>query len=273
MREISDELGYRDRSAGWEGPITDTHGLGALTLRAAADYVRSFAEAFSAGHAPLYGHLVLARSALESSVVCSWLSEAGIARDARVKRGLSEYIYSGVEVGWLGLDPDADKHLAAWVGSAASLGWSVTDRNGRAWGPKSRGKPRVDGVGRPSTDAGIASLLAGDDTLPIGRVQWSRLSAVSHVTFFGLRTAFLEDEIVTNRLTGQAHVPVGTDAGSVQLQSLCVLRGLRTAAEARFALMGWQDNSWRSAAASTEQLENNLLQSVQSRFGHGQAPS
>lgn len=271
MREISDEQAYAQRSGGWQGPVTDTHTLGALTLRAAADYVRSFADAFSVGRAPLYGHMVLARAALESSVICWWLSEASIARDERVKRGLSEYIYSAVEEGWLNLVGNADEHLAAWIGTATALGWPVTDHRNKPWGPKSRGKPLVDGVGRPPIDRGIAQLLAGDRASQIGPVQWSRLSAVSHVTFFGLRSAFLEEEIVGNPTTGQAHVPVGTDAGTVLLQAICVLRALRQAADTRFALMGWQDDQWKSAASSADKLERNLLQASQSRFNIKQA--
>ena len=269
MREISDESAYAQRSGGWQGPISDTHGLGALTLRAAADCVRTFADAFAAPRPPLYGHLVRARSALEASVICSWLSEPGIAREERVKRGLSEHLYSAVEVRELGLDTNAEEKLAEWIGSATALGWAVTDHNGKSWGPKSRGKPLVDGVGRPPVHQGIAALLTGDATSVIGPVQWSRLSAVSHVTFFGLRWAFLESEIVTNPISGQCHVPMGTDAGHVFQQAVCVLRALRLAAEARFALMGWQDDEWRRAAASVETLERNLVASLRSRFGDG----
>src|SRR5690349_14326089 len=63
MREISNERKYAERCA-WENPVTETHVLGGLTLRAAADYARTFAESFAAEHTPLYGHLVLARAGL-----------------------------------------------------------------------------------------------------------------------------------------------------------------------------------------------------------------
>jgi hypothetical protein len=96
MREISAESEWAKRS-GWHAPFADTHSLAELTLRAANDYVHTFADTFNTERTPLYGHLVLARSALESSVICWWLSEPGIARDERIKRGLSEYIYSAVE--------------------------------------------------------------------------------------------------------------------------------------------------------------------------------
>jgi len=95
MAEIHDQNDYEKRS-GWKRPFDDTHVLGALTLRAATDYVRLFAETLNAAQPPLYGHLALARGALESSVVCRWVSEPGLARDERVKRGLSEYLYAAV---------------------------------------------------------------------------------------------------------------------------------------------------------------------------------
>jgi hypothetical protein len=91
MRELADEPGYKERCS-WAGPITDTHMLGRLTLQAAADYVRTFAESFTTESVPMYGHLVVARAALEASVVSWWLSEAAVARDERVKRGLSEFL-------------------------------------------------------------------------------------------------------------------------------------------------------------------------------------
>lgn len=170
MREISDERGYEERCS-WEAPIGSTHALGDLTLRAACDYVRAFAEVFTAPRIPFYGHLVAARAALESSVISSWLSEAGIARDERVKRGLSEYLYSSTEEGWLGLSADAAEHVDEWVERAASLGWEPTDRNGKPWSlAHSRGQPRVDGVGRPSIRAGITDLLVSNEESEIGKL-------------------------------------------------------------------------------------------------------
>ena len=261
MREISAESDWAKRS-GWHAPFADTHSLAELTLRAANDYVHTFADTFNTERAPLYGHLVLARSALESSVICWWLSEPGIARDERIRRGLSEYIYSAVEEQLLDLVPDADQHVAAFIDHATRLEWQVKDYNGKLWSSKSRGKPRVDGVGRPPGAAGIASLLTDDQTSKIGRVQWSRLSAVSHVTFWGLRSAFDDDGAVSDPLSGRAEVPVGTDARSVSLQAICLLKALRRAADAMFELMGWQDHAWRAAATAAEDLERQLLDAL-----------
>jgi hypothetical protein len=261
MAEISDESGYTGRS-GWDAPLGDTHLLGSLTLRAATDYVRMFAEALNASRAPLYGHLVLARAALEASVVCWWLSEPGIARDERVKRGLSEYVYSAVEEQRLKLATDAWDHVETTIERSTRLGWAVTDFDGNPWKKKSRGTPRVDAVTRPSIPAGIARLLTDDETSRIGKFQWSRLSAVIHVTYFGLRSAMLVQDSMPNPISGQAQVPIGTDATSVYLQAVCVLKALRRTADARFALMAWRDEEWNAAATAAEKLEKHLLDAV-----------
>jgi hypothetical protein len=134
MREIADESPYADAS-GWTGPIRDTYALGGLTLFAAADYVRNFAQAFTGERPSVYGHLVAARGALESSVAASWLNEPDIARDDRVKRGLSEFLYSAVEEERLDLHPDAAAHVDEWVDRATKLGWAATDHNGGSIGP------------------------------------------------------------------------------------------------------------------------------------------
>jgi len=263
MREIADEQRYAQRSS-WAQPIGDTHSLGEATLRAAADYVRTFADAFTAARPPLYGHLVVARAALESSVVSWWLNEPDIARDERVKRGLSEHLYSATEEGWLELQDDAAEHVDEWVARAASLGWVATDHNRKPWSlAKSRGKPLVDGVGRPSPRTGIARLLVDDDARKIGELEWSRLSAVAHVTWFGLREALTFDESTPNLATGLSTVPVGTDSVAVGLQGFCVLRALRRAATARVGLMGWQDAEWSAACGRAEEFEGGMLRAYQ----------
>jgi hypothetical protein len=61
MSEIAAEQALSERSD-WDDPLSTTHGSGALTLRAASDYVRGFAELFTAEtRMPMWAHLVLAR--------------------------------------------------------------------------------------------------------------------------------------------------------------------------------------------------------------------
>jgi hypothetical protein len=62
-----------------------------------------------------------------------------------------------------------------------------------------------------------------DEASRIGKLQWSRLSAVSHVTWFGLRSALMLDDGGANIATGLTTVPVGTDSSAVSVQALCVI--------------------------------------------------
>jgi hypothetical protein len=247
MRELAEEDGYRARSS-WEKPVSDSLMLGALTLRAAADCVRTFANAFSAGPTPVYGHLVVARSALESSVVSAWLNEPGIAYLERVKRGMCELLYSAREVERLELPGGSARGVAALKADATSLRWEAHfDR---------RGKPVVDGIKRPSVPNGITQLLRDDPQSQIGRLLWNRLSAVTHVTWWGLRWAI---EPTGEESGGFATVSVGTGSTQVAAQAFYVLRALQVAATQRVTLMGWNDDQWQAACYRAEEHEAVLV--------------
>ncbi len=260
MREIADEERYATVT-GWATPIRDAHTFGGMTLFAAADYVCTFADTFTVDKPPVYGHLVLARAALESAAVSWWLSQDGIERDERVKRGLSEHLYSDVEKERAGI-PDAADHVDEWIDRAGRLGWRVTERGGRRWRHGSHGEPRVDGVSRPSPSATITRLLVRDETAQIGRLQWSRLSAVMHVTWFGIEWALHGEDALPGTTGDTATVPIGTNSRSVGIQALCILRCLREAASARFALMGWRDNAWRAVATATELYKLEMMRAL-----------
>ncbi len=93
--------------------------------------------------------LVVARAALEASVVSAWLNEPGVARDERMKRGLSEFIYSAVEQQRVRYQAGGWARAREWIEHATNLDWAVTDWGGDTWGRDSRGHPQVDGVMRP----------------------------------------------------------------------------------------------------------------------------
>jgi hypothetical protein len=191
------------------------------------------------------------------------LSEPGIARDERVKRGLSEFLYSATEVFRLKVPGATPGEVKAWMARPTDLGWAATDFDGKPWKPRSRGKPIVDGVGRPSIPAGITGLLVNDEESQIGKYLWSRLSAISHVTFFGLRAGMMLDDSTPSLAPDARTVPVGTDSSSVALQAFCIVRALRQAATARFALMGWEDDEWSTARDLAEQYELALFRTSQ----------
>jgi hypothetical protein len=272
MSEIAGERSYASRTD-WEQPIADAQTMAAMALSAASDYVRTYVEAFTSDQPPLYGHLMLARGALEAATVSSWLSEPGIGTLERIKRALCEQVYSATEVSRLPLGEDSaerKKRPDVWVARASDLGWKVTDYDGKSWNRKRRGKPEVDGVRRPPVHEGIARLVLNDsDSQRLGKLLWGRLSAVTHVTWFGLQSAFLAYEGETG-LSGLTSVPVGTDQASVSLHAFFLMRALRGTAAAHFRMMGWSDDDWSAAARKAEEQELVLVRLYEAGLTRGE---
>lgn len=250
MAELAGEAEFADRSAGWEAPVSDAQTIGSVTLRAAIDAVRTFAAVFAgAEQPPLYGHLVVARAALEASVVASWLNEPAIPHEERVRRGLCESLYSQKELERVAASSDVDRTLSEIERWAASLGWEHRFV-GRV--------PVIDGTKRRSMPDGIRRLLVSDEEAKLGLYLWSRLSAVNHALWWGLVWAFHLGEVDASG-AGFATVAVGADSSKVALQAFAILRALRLSAADRIELMGWGDDEWRKAAASSEERERILL--------------
>lgn len=174
-------------------------------------------------------------------------------RNRRVSVGLCDRLYSANEVKNLELSPDAAEEVKQLEADAASFGWRSHFGRGD--------KPEVDGAKRPSVGNGITRLLVEDSQARIGRLLWSRLSAVTHVTWFGLLWAFMLPEDAPSG-SSFTTVPVGTDPTRVATQAWCALRVLRAAANRRFMLMGWADQEWQDAASRAEAYEYALFQSA-----------
>lgn len=259
LREIEAEPRLRERS-GWENPVTETHMYGAVTLRAATDYARTFAEAFDAPQPPLYGHLALARATLEASVVAAWLNEPGISYEDRVKRGMCERLYSAAEVAKLGIKAEAEETLVEYVADAVSFGWEPSFDDDA--------KPSVDGTSWPSIPEGITSLLARDGGGNPGPLLWSRFSAVSHAVWWGLEWA-LDLSSAQPVREGHARVAIGTETAKVAIPAIAILRALRASATDRFTLMGWDDDpDWRAASGEAEAYERLLSEVFMQGAGH-----
>jgi len=251
MRDLEvDEKTYGGRSS-WDRPLADTQSLGAMTLVAAADYGHSYAELFSGSRTPVYGHLVVARAALEACVISAWLSDCEIDPTERVRRGLSELIYSAWEVHRLKVPEFGDTEVSVrrWEEVARLFNWEVKP---------DRRAPVVDGTKRPLIPNGISRLLLDDREARLGRVQWSYLSAVVHVTWYGLSPGIIDPPQESAAL-GPSLAGVGTESRSVDAQSLCLIRALRRAGTIRMIYMGWIDEEWRRACELAERHERELL--------------
>jgi hypothetical protein len=253
MAELSAEPMWAARSD-WEHPISDTHTLGAMTLLACTDCARGFAQTIDADEASMYGHLVLARSALETAVICGWLNDPRIDTAERVRRGLCEQLYSAMEVQRLKIKDDAKVRVAEWKTIADSLDLTVDTRPG---------KPVIsERTARPSIPKGIDELVLGDGDWSLGRIQWSFLSAVSHGTWYGLMHAF--QTVADTSPDGIATVAYGASSDSINTHAACVLGALSNTAHRRFTLMGWTNPEWSTARKDAQRAQAGLLR-IQSR--------
>jgi hypothetical protein len=256
MDDLAAEARYQKAcGTDWELPVRDTHTFGGLTVVAATDYGHCYATLFEGDRVPVYGYLALARAGLEACVVSRWLNDPRIDTEERVKRGLCEQLYSTWEVLRLDLD-DPSKAMdndAAWRRCATTLGWAVEkDRTG---------KPIVGGARRPNIAQQISELVVGRGDRPLGRALVSYLSAVIHVTWYGLRPGVVEPPKAD--ALGPSLAMVGTDSKTVNPQSYGLLRAIRQAGAARQTLMGWNDDEvWKNAAAQSEAHEAVLLERI-----------
>jgi hypothetical protein len=255
MQDLAAQESGMVKAKDWDVPIGDAQTLGSVDLLAATDTARCYGELFAGTRAPLFSHLVLARSCMEACVVSEWLSDPKIAPVERQRRTLVELLYSAREIRRLGIEAPgkADERIALWMGVAAELGWEVSKDS----------KPRVDGVGRPPMALGIDHLLMDDGPTRLGRVQWSYLSGVNHTVWFALRQAFF-GELVDAQVLGPSVASIGTESKSVYSQTLCLMRALRVTAQARMTYMGWIDDEWEYAANCAFTHEVELLRRVTS---------
>lgn len=253
MRDLEEQAKRYSGIPRWDEPVKDAHSFGGMTLMAATDYAESFARLFGPDGASLFGHLVLARATIEAAVVSAWLSDPAITTAERVQRALCEHLYSESELGHHDFIEDAEVRIARWTTAGEALGW-------RCRLPK-YGKPSVCDTQRPGIGDGLGWLLGTPDS-DSARSEWRYLSAVSHVTWYGIARA-LEGPRPPQSPLGPTLANVGIASVSVQVQGLYVLRALRHAADARFALMGWIDDEWQAASYAAEEFAIAFVPQVQ----------
>lgn len=256
MAELAAEQDRFGKWSTWDRPLTDTHSFGGITLLASCDYVRAFASLFDQERATAYAHLVLARAAMEACVVAEWLNAPAIEPVVRIQRGLAERLYSAREQQRIAPIAERGRKVEQeMLAVADKFGWSVSKGT----------RVTVGGVGRPSMPTRISELVVLDADRQIGRVQWSYLSSIVHVTWYGLRQSV--DPPIAGGGLGPSVAGIGTDTSQVHPQVICLLRLLRAAARARHTLMGWSSDEWSAAESAALDMEAAILDSIRQRVG------
>jgi hypothetical protein len=213
----------------WDKPVGTAHSTGISAMVASTENLRCYGRLFTDLPAPLYGHLVLARSVIETSVLTAWLMEQRIGARERVKRSLIEWMRQArAQERVPALRVDARERYQLLRRVASEFGWSVSNR--KDW-------LEVDGVAPPSTKAALHKLLPGDPEA-LGPVIYNWLSGAVHGD---LSTWFLDADVGEEGAGpgGATFVTVGVTSKSVALATVPMLAACLAALDNFLVVMGW----------------------------------
>ena len=256
MSELAAEAKSYLGKSQWTEPVQGTHSLGAFALFAASDSIRAYATLFDNDKAPVYAHLVLARAVCEASVVAAWLNDPVVEVDERIRRGVVERLHSARQQQRIkDLRPKGTKVADDMKAIAEAFGWHV-DLGKR---PEDT---NVAGTKRPAIGPGATAILVDLVGSTIGQTLWSYLSGVMHASWYARAQAVLAPPDDKPGSLVPSLAGIGTDSGSVNTQTVCVLRLFTVAAERRVTLMGWQTDEWLAAKQRSDQLREAILKAI-----------
>lgn len=239
MRDLarSREIGEHP---GWSDPLTDVASMVGLLLLAGTEVSISYADRLVAERTSAFTHLVLSRTCIEASANAHWLSEPHLDVRDRIKRGLWYRAHSLRE------EPRAiasrekvvAEHFARLQECASHYGWTLNSRNNdRVFG---------DGFRRPNMRDMISQMLVGEDSRDVGRALWGYLSAVTHLTWYGIRETLIPPFPSGEDPLRPTLVGVGSSSDFVNTLTVCLTLMFAKAATAHLEYMGWENRnpSW-----------------------------
>lgn len=170
------ELSQQENYAGdWDSnPVDAALSQVGLLLYAAEDCMSAFASLVLSEETPLYAHVTLARSALESLALGHFLADPTIGIKERIRRSLNQRIYEAYQAERLPPDLRKDQSVRKRLLLARALGFETRSKKG--------------GItyllpDRPTITRQIRDLLGHDD---LGVAVYGYASAVSHGVGWGL---------------------------------------------------------------------------------------
>jgi hypothetical protein len=233
----------RIAGADFHESVHAAHSNASILRFAATDQVRQFAKMFRSPPVPVYAHLSVARSALESSALSYWLSIRNLDVTARVQRYEAVRLNNGLQLERSKI-PKLKQHgkplIAKVRAEGATRGWKVIANNSRVV---------VGDQQLPSIGSLISDLLAGDDDKlrSLGENMWWFLCGASHATNYALMQSVQIANPSASPLE-PTRVSIFTSSRSVILQSLVIGRAFRSLIEEHAALFGWQHTEWTCAS-------------------------
>jgi hypothetical protein len=267
MAEIVQATAFTGKDPWGVTPIEAAYSLVGVSLFAAEDYMLSFCRLYDAPPFPVYGPVVLARSAFETCLTARWIIDApqGNAR-ARIARimtcrldDLRERVKVLRHVHGDAAAAEATEWFDSIVAEGERLGFHIArTKKGAVLGIESA---------MPSTTELAKKLFLsppdGQELGPaVGETLWRYYSGVTHAKWYALREAMepSDDDELSN-LTGATTVSYVARLPAV-LQALSVFGLAYMPASGRYHyLMGWDEPARTEAATNVLHVIRSLFAS------------
>jgi hypothetical protein len=253
MEEIAEEARWKPVDE-WETPVGTALSIGVVSAIASAEDLRCYGRLFEHAPPPLYGHLTLARSVIETSVTTRWIMEPAIGALARVKRSLVQMLGNArtrpVVKDFRQQAREQDERIRR---VAAAYGWSATG---------ARHPAEVDGVGAPSPKRVLSEVVVGDPDRALGPIIYNWLSGAVHGD---VATWLMDAETLRQDANGAGQVMLGLSSDTVALVTIAMLTVYLSALDNVMALTGWAEGDRATAQARVDADE--LIRVL--RRGHG----
>lgn len=247
MSEFAEAKKY---AGGWGAePIRDAHSSAGVLLFAAEDHIISIGKLFDDDPVPVFSHSVLARSALEASLLASWLMDLKIGPRERIARYMTRDL----------ADKEALERLAAATESAATETRArtrietivdearrhefrvVTSKKGKVLGIEERHPDTTSLANLYMLDGDAELDESGDDGL--GVIMWRLFCGIDHSSFHGLRQS-IDDSAGPSELDpGTVRAAFRTASNEVLIVLTTVALAYMPAMGAYVRLMGWKDET------------------------------
>lgn len=243
MTELSAEPTF---AGAWGNqPVRQAHNCGAMLILAAEDFIEAACRLLASEPVPVFGHIVLARSALEACGRGQWLYQPQIGVRSRIARGMTERLYSLAEQQRLPGDVVdraciAERRRPILEEATKQSFVTVTKRRT----PTALGEPR------PSATETVKHALGDSADPDLGRVLFGYFSAVSHGTVYGLLqgiTIVQGDERLWPDSIGQ----LKTDSVGVNSVFAAMILAYAEAVERKRRHFGWESEYWAMAVAQS----------------------
>jgi hypothetical protein len=242
MAELAHEVEIA--GPGFDEPVHAAHANAGMLRFASTDALRQFARLFESQPVPVYAHLALARTGLESAAYAFWIAARGIGAVARVQRLQTIRLRNTMEM----KRSPISEYKAQGAAVMAQIRGQCKERDWEAIANERQVK--VGDEQLPTSGALIKSLISEGGGAPelqrLGATAWWFQSGTSH----GVNFALIESIEAKEHLPSPLSPPVAsifTSSRSVALQGIILGLGYRSMIEEHRRLFGWSNESWDRA--------------------------